>query len=477
MQTYDVVVIGAGPTGENVADYAHKGGLSAAIVEAELIGGECSFWACIPSKALLRPGAALAEARAVQGAREAVTGSLDAGQVIARRNEWVSDWKDTSGEKWVAKAGIDLFRGRGRLAGERRVQVIRDGQTVAELEARHAVVIATGSKAAIPPVPGLAEASPWTSREATSAQAAPRRLGILGGGVVGCEMATAWSKLGCQEVTVIQAAERLIPALEPFASEALKAGLEANGVRVLTGLSASAVRREGKGPVAVDLSTGETLIFDELLVAAGRRPATNDLGLESVGLKPGSSLDVDDTLRVTGVPGGWLYACGDVNHRALLTHMGKYQARVCGDVIAARAKGEGPEGEPVPWSRFAATADHAVVPQVIFTEPEIGAVGLSEKEATKRGLRVRAVDYQIGDVSGAGLFADGYEGQARMVVDEDRHVIVGFTMVGMAVGEMVHAATIAIAGEVPLDRLWHAVPSFPTLSEVWLRLLETYGLR
>ena len=474
-RTYDVVVIGAGPTGENVADRAHRGGLSAAIVEAELVGGECSFWACIPSKALLRPGAALAEAKAVRGAREAVTGPLDAAEVLARRNAFTEDWHDASGQEWLTGAGVDLFRGRGRLAGERRVAVTREGTLVADLVARHAVVVATGTTAAIPPIPGLAEASPWISRDATSARAAPPRLAILGGGVVGCEMATAWSRLGSR-VTVLQGGDRLIPALEPFASDALKAGLEANGVRVLTGVSARAVHREGAGPVRLELTTGEALECEQLLVATGRRPATADLGLETVGLEPGSWLDVDETLRVTAVGGGWLYAAGDVNHRVLLTHMGKYQARVCGDVIAARAQGAGPGGDPAPWSRFAATADHAVVPQVIFTEPEIGAVGLSEAEATGRGLRVRAVDYDINDVSGAGLFADDYRGHARMVVDEDRRVVVGLTMVGMGVGEMVHAATIAIAGEVPLERLWHAVPSFPTLSEVWLRLLEAYGL-
>ncbi|HEU5002863.1 MAG TPA: NAD(P)/FAD-dependent oxidoreductase [Actinomycetota bacterium] len=474
-RTYDVVVIGAGPTGENVAERAHQGGLSAAIVEAELVGGECSYWACIPSKALLRPGAALAEAKAVRGAREAVTGRLDTAEVLARRTSFVEDWKDAGGEEWLAGAGIDLFRGRGRLAGERRVVVTRDGTPAAELVARHAVAIATGTTAAIPDIPGLAEASPWISRNATGAQAAPPRLGILGGGVVGCEMATAWSRLGSR-VTLLQAGDRLIPALEPFASDALKAGLEASGVRVRTGVSTTRVQREGTGPVTLDLATGETLTCDELLVATGRRPATADLGLETVGLEPGSWLAVDDTLRVTGAGGGWLYAAGDVNHRALLTHMGKYQARACGDVIVARSKGEGPAGDPAPWSRFAATADHAIVPQVIFTEPEIGVVGLSEAEAGTRGLRVRAVDYDINNVSGAGLFADDYQGHARMVVDEDRRVVVGMTMVGMAVGEMVHAATIAIAGQVPLERLWHAVPCFPTLSEIWLRLLETYGL-
>ncbi|HLI57753.1 MAG TPA: NAD(P)/FAD-dependent oxidoreductase, partial [Actinomycetota bacterium] len=362
-------------------------------------------------------------------------------------------------------------------AGERRVTVTAPDGTVTELAARHAVGVCTGTTAALPPVPGLAAAKPWISRDATSSHSAPRRLAILGGGVVGCEMATAWSSLGCQEVTILQRDVRLIPALEPFASDLLRAGLEAKGVRVVTGAAVAAVSRDAEGGlVSITLTEpAETLEADELLVAAGRSPATSDLGLDTIGLKPGSWLEVDDTMRVTAVEGGWLYAAGDVNHRALLTHMGKYQARVCGDVIVARAGGTAVDA-PAPWSPFAASADHACVPQVIFSSPEIGAVGLSEAAATRRGLRVRGVDYEIGDVAGAGLFADGYQGHAKMVVDEDRKVVVGLTMVGMGVGEMVHAATIAIAGEVPLDRLWHAVPSYPTVSELWLRLLETYGL-
>ncbi|HWD08572.1 MAG TPA: NAD(P)/FAD-dependent oxidoreductase [Actinomycetota bacterium] len=475
-RTCDVVVIGAGPTGENVADRAVKGGLSAILVEAERLGGECSFWACIPSKAMLRPPAALESARAVAGAREAVTGSLDAAAVFGRRDTFVHHWDDASQYDWATGTGIEVIRGHGRLAGERRVAVTGADGTVTGLEARQAVAVCTGTTAAIPPIPGLAEAKPWISRDATSSHQAPRRLAIIGGGVVGCEMATAWSSLGCEEVTILQKDTRLVPALEPFASDLLRAGLEAKGVRVVTeAMVASVSRHTGGGPATISVSKpAETLEVDEILVAAGRSPVTSDIGLETVGLEPGSWLAVDETMRVPTVAGGWLYAAGDVNHRALLTHMGKYQGRVCGDVIVARSEGDPVDG-PAAWSRFAATADHSCVPQVIFSSPEVGAVGFSEAEATRRGLRVRGVGYDIGKVAGASLFADGYRGRAKMVVDEDRKVIVGFTMVGMGVGEMVHAATIAIAGEVPLDRLWHAVPSYPTMSELWLRLLESYG--
>ena len=467
---YDVVVIGAGSTGENVADRAVKGGLSAAIVEAELVGGDCSYWACMPSKALLRPMAALRAAQRVGGAREAVTGDLDVDAVLARRDQFTSNWDDSSQVRWVGNAHIDLVRGQGKLAGERRVVVLtRDGPVT--LLADHAVVVATGSAPAMPPVPGLAEAKPWTTREATSAKEVPPRLAVLGGGVAGCELAQAFDSLG-SHVTVLEVGERVLASSEPFAADLVAGSMKGSGIDLRTGIAIRGVDRTSAGTILVTLDEGE-LVVDEMLVAAGRRPRTDELGLETVGLKPGSWLDVDDTMAVQGVEGGWLYACGDVNHRVLLTHQGKYQGRACGDGIAARAKGH---FDPAPWGKYSATADHRAVPSVIFTDPEVGSVGLTEAQAKTAGLNIRVVDYKMGDVSGAHLYADNYNGQARMIVDEDRHVVVGATFVGPDAGELVHAATIAIVGEVPLDRLWHAVPSYPTISEIWLRLLEAYGM-
>jgi dihydrolipoamide dehydrogenase len=467
---YDVIVIGAGPTGENVADRAVKGGLSAVVVESELVGGECSYWACMPSKAILRPMQALLAAQRVGGARQAVTGALDVAAVFERRDGFTSHWDDAGQVQWLEGAHIDLVRGHGRLAGPRRVEVASADGAVA-LGARHAVVVATGSAAALPPVPGLAEAKPWSPREATSARHVPRRLVVLGGGVVGCEMAQAFTSLG-SHVTVIEMAAGLLPTNEPVAGRLVEQAMTESGAEVRTGRSAQRVERDRSGTVTVQLDAGEVQ-GDELLVAAGRRPRTDDIGLGTIGLSPGSWLDVDDTLAVRGVEGGWLYAAGDVNHRALLTHQGKYQARVCGDAIAARAKGR---LDPSPWGRHSAMADHRAVPQVIFTDPEVGAAGLTEAQARQAGLNVRVVDYPLGKVPGAELYADDYRGHARLVVDEDRRVVVGATFVGPAAGELVHSATVAIVGEVPLERLWHAVPAFPTISEVWLRLLETYGL-
>jgi pyruvate/2-oxoglutarate dehydrogenase complex dihydrolipoamide dehydrogenase (E3) component len=453
---YDVIVIGAGPTGENVADRAVRGGLSAVVVESELAGGECSYWACMPSKAMLRPAAAVAEAGAVRG----VSGArLEPAEVLARRDTFTHDWKDDGQVEWLTGAKIDLVRGHGRLAGERAVSV--GGQT---LTARQAVVVATGTSALVPPA--LAGVRPWTSREATSAKTVPPRLVIVGGGVVGCEMAAAWSALGSR-VTLVSR-DGLLDRMPGFAGSLVTQGLRDAGVDVRAGVDVAAAARDSDGPVTLTLGDGTAVEADEVLAAVGRTPKTTDLGLSSVGLRDGSWLSVDDTMRVTAVAGGWLYAAGDVNHLALLTHMGKYQARVCGDAIAARASGR----EPAVRDLASATR----VPQVIFTIPEVAAVGLTAEEATAAGRRVRVVEYAIGDVAGARLFADDYQGRAQMVVDEDRKVIVGLTLAGPGVGEMIHAATIAVVGEVPLDRLWHAVPAYPTMSEVWLRLLEAYGL-
>lgn len=464
--TYDVIVLGAGPAGENAADYAVRGGLSAVIVEAELVGGECSYWACMPSKALLRSGSVLDAARRVEGAKEAVTGELDVDAVFARRNSFTSDWKDKGQVDWLDGAKIALVRGHGRLAGPK---VVRVGDTT--LTARHAVVVATGTTASVPDVPGLRDAKPWTSREATSAKHVPGRLAVIGGGVVAVEMAFAYANLGSTVTMLVRGG--LLARTEPFAGELVADALRAKGVSVRVGADATAVHRENDGTVRLTLSDGGELEADEVLVAVGRTPHTDDIGLETVGLKPGSWLSVDDTLRVTDVEGGWLYAVGDANHRALLTHQGKYQARIAGDVIAARAA-----GRPVDqgrWGVHVATADRGAVPQVVFSDPEVAAVGLTAAEAKDAGFRTRVVDYDLGHVAGASLHADGYTGKARMVVDEDRRVLLGVTFVGQDVAELLHAATVAVVGEVPIERLWHAVPSYPTVSEVWLRLLEAYG--
>ncbi|HTD10190.1 MAG TPA: NAD(P)/FAD-dependent oxidoreductase [Solirubrobacteraceae bacterium] len=461
VREFDVVVVGAGPAGEVCAGRVADGGLSVALVEQELIGGECSFYACMPSKALLRPAQALAEARRVPGAAEAATGELDVAAVLRRRDEVIHDLDDSSHMPWLEDRSITLLRGHASLVGERAVKI---GEEL--LHARRAIVLAPGSAAAIPPIPGLAEADPWTNREVTTAAAIPSSLIVLGGGVVGVEMAQAYASLGAS-VTIVEAREFLLAGEEEFASEQVRDALVADGVEVILTVKATAVRRdhvEGvRGPVTVELEDGRSLVGAELLAAVGRRPRTDELGLESIGLAPGEPVEVDATLRVPGYD--WLYVVGDANGRVLLTHMGKYQARVAAEHILGR-----PGGDAMLHS------DGRLAPRVIFTEPQIAAVGHTLASATQAGLNVRAVDQPVGGNAGGSFVGHDAPGSVRLIVDEDRRVLVGATFTGVEVAESLHAATIAVIGEVPLERLWHAVPCFPTRSEVWLRLLEAYGL-
>ncbi len=459
--THDVVVIGAGPGGEDLTTALLQAGLSVALVESELIGGECFNWACVPSKALLRAGSALAAARRLPGAADAITGPLNSAAVFAHRDDVVLHHDDSGPLREFTDAGVVFVRGHGRLAGPRRV-VVDTAEGEVELTAGCAVVVATGSTVDLPAVPGLREADPWTNREATTARRAPRRLAVLGSGAVALEMAQAWRSLGSDEVVVLSRRSSLLPALEPFAGELVLEGLRAAGVEVRFGVRAVGVHRAAAGgEVSVALDDGTTLVCDELLVATGKRPATDRLGLESVGLRPGGFIEVDDSMQVAGTD--WLYAIGDVNGRALLTHQASYHARVAASAIAARRADRQPD--------FLAEADDFAVPQVVFTDPQVAAVGLSRAQAQARGLRVRTVEADLGGVLGAQLHAKGYRGRAGLVIDEDAGVLVGATFVGQDVADMLHAATVAVVGRLPVERLRHAVPSFPTMSEVWLDLL------
>lgn len=469
--SYDVIVLGAGSTGENVADYATRGGVSVVMVERELVGGECSYYACMPSKALLRGGEALAAARAVDGAAGAVTGALDPAETFARRDGFTSHWDDSSQVQWALGAGIAVVRGSGRIVGERVVEVTAADGSTTTLTARLAVVVATGSSPALPPIDGLAAAAPWTSRDATSAQQVPASLAVIGGGVVGVEMATAWRALGA-EVTIIERSGGLLAGQEPFVGALVADALRGTGVEVRLDAAITGVRRDG-GTTTVALDGADDVRAEVLLVAAGRRSNTADIGLEGVlpGHEAGKPLEVDASGLVAQVGGGWLWAAGDVTGRRLLTHMGKYEGRATGRALAAKAAGG--HVSLTAWARTAATADDAATPGVVFTDPQIGYVGLTEAKARAAGRAVRTAEYDLAQVAGASLYADGYTGRAKLVIDDERDVIIGATFVGPGVGELLHAATIAIVGEVSIDRLWHAVPSYPTISEVWLRLLET----
>ena len=477
----DVVVIGGGAVGENVAGRTAAAGLDTVLVENSLIGGECSYWACMPSKALLHPGTALAAARSLPGAAEAVTGDLDAREVLARRNTFTSNWDDASQADWVRDAGIRLIRGTGTLTAPRDVQVRTGDGEVVHLHARFAVVLATGSYPTPPPIPGLDTVDYWTTREATSAQEVPQSLAVVGGGVAGTELAQAWARLGAR-VTLLARHDVLGSFPEP-ARALVKASLEADGVDLRLHCSPTGVRETGDG-ISLSLDDGDTVVAEKLLVATGRTPALAGLGLEKLiedGALPADPKLADPRHGVlvtdpSGLAAGtdWLYAVGDAAGKVLLTHQGKYEARAAGSAIAARARGK-LQGRPSDWSAEAATADERAVPQVVFTDPEVAQVGLDLPAARAAGFNASETALEI-DVAGAALLRRDYSGWASMVVDEDRHVVLGMCFAGPGVSELLHAATIAVVGQVPLDRLWHAVPAYPTVSEVWLRLLEKYGL-
>jgi pyruvate/2-oxoglutarate dehydrogenase complex dihydrolipoamide dehydrogenase (E3) component len=452
----DVVVIGAGPAGETAAGRLAAADLDTVLVERELVGGECSYWACMPSKALLRPFQARDEARRVPGAREAVTGDLDVASALARRDEVIHGLDDDAQLPWLDERGVTLVRGHARLDGPGRV-VVDGGDAYV---ARTAVVVATGSGQAFPPIDGLEDAKPWTNREATTAKRAPDSLVVIGGGVVGCELSQAWSSLGTT-VTLLEAGPELIPREEDFAREQVAEALKGRGIDVRLDQKATRVTRNDDGTITVELETSDAVTAAELLVAAGRRPHVADLGLESVGLPTDEHLRVDERMLVEGTDR--LYAVGDVNGRTLLTHMGKHQARVAADNIL---------GHAITCTK----ADGPLAPRVMFTEPQVAAVGHTLASAREAGLNVRAVDHPVGAVAGGSFYGKGAPGLVRIVVDEDRRVLAGATFTGADVAEFLHAATIAVVGEVTLDRLYASVPAFPTRSEVWLRLLEKYGL-
>ncbi|MGB0119577.1 MAG: NAD(P)/FAD-dependent oxidoreductase [Solirubrobacterales bacterium] len=450
-EEFDVVVVGAGPAGEVAAGRLADGGLKVAIVEKHLVAGECSYYACMPSKALLRPSELLEEARRVPGTKEAATGQLDVEASLARRDEVIHNLDDSAQLPWLEDRGIELIRGTGRLNGERQVMV-GDRQ----LTAKKAVIVSTGTGASIPPIDGIEDVDIWNNRDATTAQVAPGSMIVLGGGPVGCELAQAWASFGTK-VTLIEPEPRLLMREESFAGEQVAASLQKNfGVNVIVGAGATRVSQKD-GEVTVELTDGQSLKAEKLLMATGRKPLIDGLGLESLGIDEGY-IKVEENMSVNGHE--WLYAIGDINGRVLLTHIGKYQAWIASECILGRA--------------ITGIAEEAGAPRVTFTDPQVAAVGITEQAATQSGGSYEIVDVPTGSTAGASFYGKGTDGTCRLIIDRSDGTIKGATFTGFETAEMIHAATIAMIGEVPIDRLRHAIPSFPTRSEIWLRLSEKY---
>ena len=434
----DVIVIGMGPGGEEVAEQLAAAGLAVAGVEHNLVGGECPYWGCIPSKAIIRAADALAEARRVPLLAGTAAVTPDWAPVARRLRDVITDnWNDRVALERFERKGGHFYRGTGRLVGPGRVAV---GHTV--LEASRAVVIGTGTSAAIPPIPGLDQVEYWTNREIIETERLPASLLVMGGGAVGLELAQAAARFGTR-VTVVEALDRILALEEPEASKLIQTVFEREGIEVLTGARVESASKAEAG-VRLTLVGGRELEAERVLVATGRRANLGDLGLETVGLDPAQRfIPVDDHLRAA--PGIW--AVGDVTGKGAFTHVAVYQARIAIADILRRAN-------PV--------ADYAALPRVTFTDPEVGAVGLTESQARKQSIRIRTGFSPLSDSTRGFIHGPGNDGFIKLIEDADGGVLIGGTTSGPSGGEMLSMLSVAVAGKVPTERLRHMIWAYPT---------------
>lgn len=436
--TWDVIVIGSGPVGRALAARTAAAKLSTVIIEDELFGGDCPFWACIPSKALLRPGEALMSGRAMNGSKQLISekhsngAKVDVKAVFARRDSILQNWNDKFLVDLLTSQNAAIVRGRGTLVKEKEVAVKNVNGEEIVLQAKQAVVLATGSLPFVPDIPGLKDIAYWTSRHATAANFVPEHLVILGGGVVASEMATFYGSLG-RKVTLITGAPTLLPRYVRKAGAMVQQSLAADGVDILLETKVEKLAKTGISSIEVYLSSGKVIHASHFLIASGRRATTEDLGLEKLGISTKPALSVSESLCVKTKQENWLYAIGDVNSRNMMTHMGVYQARAAANTIIARSKNAPVVQEA--FNDFSATADHDVTSQIIFTDPNVASVGLTVAEAETRGIKVKTVETAFA-FPGAFVHAEfNYNGWAQWVIDEDSKLLVGATFVGREAGD------------------------------------------